>query len=422
MIWAPPNTRLKWFLAWRTMVRTRVSYSVGVTDSPPRLGDAYAAAYSSTAPGTVQGSQLPPPPAPESPTPARSKRITGIDMARGIAMFSMTVVHFVAFFENEGETLATIASVNRGRAMPLFVMLGGIGVTFLTRRAATPERDLIIRAVMLFALGLFLTEYVDRIAIILQSYGLFFVIAAVLWRLPSSVLLALVPTIIVTAMFTYQLFGEPRVLTPFDEAFTVEGIESLVIDGFYPLFPVGALFVFGIWLGRIDLSSERVAMTLAGVGTVVGAGVHFGANALVSAFNLQIDFGGRRGDGMFHLTRLLDTEGHSEMTAWVLSVMGSSSAVLGFSLLIAPRIPKLVHPISTVGSMALTYYVWQAWLTTQVAPTIDTTIQNEWILVFIVYFVFVGLALIYRIWFTTGPLEWVLRLGSGPKKPRTEVA
>ena len=116
----------------------------------------------------------------DTPAPKEVQtRITGIDMARGLAMFAMTVVHFVGFRENDGEALATIASVFRGRAMPLFVMLGGIGVTFLTRRSTTPERDLIIRAAMLFALGLLLTEHIDRIAIILQSYGAFFILSLI---------------------------------------------------------------------------------------------------------------------------------------------------------------------------------------------------------------------------------------------------
>ena len=353
---------------------------------------------------------------PVLPPPAKKPRITGIDVARGVAMFGMTVVHFVAFRENEGETLATIASVFRGRAMPLFVMLGGIGVTFLTKRSATPERDLIIRAVMLFFLGLAMQEYIDRIAIILQSYGLFFLLATVLWRLPSKVLIALVPTIVAIGGVTYQLFGEPRVLTPFDEAFSVEGVESLWIDGFYPFFPVGALFVFGIWLGRIDLRSERVASVLAGVGIVVGGVVHFGANYFVDAFNLQIDFGGRRGDGMFHLTRLLDTEAHSAMAAWVTSAFGTSAAVLGLSLLLAPRFPKLVHPIATIGSLALSYYVFHASITAVIADTSVTSIRQEWVAVFLVYFLFMGLALLWRMMFKSGPLERVLRIGSGPKK------
>lgn len=358
-------------------------------------------------------------PAPEAVAPAKPKRITGIDVARGIAMFGMTVVHFVAFRENEGETLATIASVFRGRAMPLFVMLGGIGVTFLTRRSATPERDLIIRAVMLFFLGLGMQEYIDRIAIILQSYGLFFLAATVLWRLPSKVLLALVPAIVGIGGVTYQLLGEPRVLTPFDEAFTAQGFESLWIDGFYPFFPIGALFVFGIWLGRIDLRSERVAQVLAGVGIVIGGGVHFGANAFVDAFNLQIDFGGRRGNGMFNPTRLLDTEAHSSMAAWVTSAFGTSAAVLGLALLIAPRLPRLVHPVATIGSMSLSYYVFHASVTAVIAETSVTSIRQEWVAVFVVYFLFMGLAFAWRMMFKSGPLERVLRIGSGPKKATT---
>ena len=58
-------------------------------------------------------------------------RITGIDMARGIAMFLMTIVHFVAWWEGEG-ALFTAAELVRGRAMPLFMLLGGVGVTIMT--------------------------------------------------------------------------------------------------------------------------------------------------------------------------------------------------------------------------------------------------------------------------------------------------
>ena len=38
----------------------------------------------------------------------KSKRITGIDMARGIAMAGMTVVHFVAWWEGQGALLSLI--------------------------------------------------------------------------------------------------------------------------------------------------------------------------------------------------------------------------------------------------------------------------------------------------------------------------
>lgn len=349
-------------------------------------------------------------------------RIIGIDMARGIAMFGMTVVHFVNFREEPGADLATLAEAFRGRAMPLFMMLGGVGVTFLTKRSTTPARDLLVRAVMLFALGLVMTEHVPRLAIVLQSYGLLFVLATVLHRLSSKYLLGLVPVVTAIGAVTYQIVGNPRVQTRFDELGSGEGIQSLLFDGFYPLFPVGAFFITGIVLGRLNLGSERVAGALAGGGLVVGVGIPIIANNVATAFNLRTDFGGNAGDGMFHLTRLLETQGHSAMPAWVFSALGTSLAVLGFSVLIAPRAPKLVSPLIAVGSMSLTYYVYQGWLTNVVPPTFETTLGEEWIFTILVYVSFVVLAMVWRLMFRTGPLERVLRVGSGPRLTAPHVA
>ena len=348
------------------------------------------------------------------PATGSSGRIHGIDMARGIAMFLMTIVHFVAWWETDG-ALATAAELSRGRAMPLFMLLGGVGVTIMTRRSSTPTRNLLIRAVMLLALGFVLTEYVDRLAIVLQAYALFFVLAIVLWRLPSAVLLGLVPTIIATGAVTYQLIGSPRELTPFETFFNSgQGVESLVFDGFYPLFPVGAFFIFGMWLARIDLRSERIAAMLLSIGTVVGAGVWIGSRRIVSTFDVQIDFGGREGDGNFNLGRLLDSAGHSAMPAWVISALGTSAAILGLSLLVAPRLEKVFGPITIVGTMSLTYYVYQALLTNVVPDTMQTGVGTEWIFVLAVYFSFVPLAWLWKSMFRSGPLERVLRIGSGP--------
>ena len=352
--------------------------------------------------------------APGSATPRASGRIHGIDMARGIAMFFMTIVHFVAWWEGDG-LLFSIAEQSSGRAVPLFMLLGGIGVTIMTRRSSTPTRNLLIRAVMLLILGFVLTEFVDRLAIVLQAYALFFVLAIVLWRLPSTVLLALVPIITAAGAVTFQIVGTPRELTPFETFFdSTQGVESLVFDGFYPLFPFGAFFVFGMWLARIDLRSERVAAVLLSAGTFVGAGVWIGSRWIVSTFDVQTDFGGRRGDGMFHLGRLLDSVGHSSMPAWVISALGTSAAVLGLSLLIAPRLTKLVSPITIVGTRSLTYYVYQALLTNVVPDTPETGVGTEWIFVLAVYGSFIPLAWLWKRMFSSGPLERALRIGSGP--------
>ncbi len=340
-------------------------------------------------------------------------RITGIDMARGIAMAGMVIVHFVAWWEGDG-ALATLAEHVRGRAMPLFMVLGGVGVTLMTSRTMTPARNLLVRASMLFALGLFLTETIDRVAIVLQSYALLFIMAIGLLRLSNRTLLALVPLVVAIGAGTYQLIGEPRVQTPLDSLLTLEGIESLLFDGFYPLFPVGAFFIFGMWLGRLDLRSNRVASILATAGTVVGGAVWIGANRIVSTFDVQTDFGGRAGDGALHLGRLLDTEGHSAMPAWVISALGTSVAILGFSLLFARMFTRGTRPLVAVGSMSLTFYVFQAWVTNLVPATDETSVGIEWLFALLVYVAFAVFAVAWQRQFKSGPFERVLRLGSGP--------
>lgn len=348
--------------------------------------------------------------------PARG-RIHGIDMARGIAMLFMTIVHFVAWWEGEG-VLFTIAELSSGRAVPLFMLLGGIGVTIMTRRSSTPTRNLLIRAALLLALGFVLTESVDRLAIVLQAYALFFVLAIVLWRLPSIVLLASIPAITAIGAVTFQVVGSPRELTPFETFFgSTQGVESLVFDGFYPLFPFGAFFIFGMWLARLDLRSERLAAVLLSVGTVVGAGVWIGSRWIVAAFDVRIDFGGRAGDGTFHFGRLLDSAGHSSMPAWVISALGTSAAVLGLSLLVAPRFAKAVRPLTLVGTLSLTYYVYQALLTNVVPESDQTGVVAEWVFVLAVYGSFIPLAWLWKQMFRHGPLERVLRIGSGPSLP-----
>jgi uncharacterized membrane protein YeiB len=322
-----------------------------------------------------------------------SARITGIDMARGIAMAGMVIVHFVAWWETDG-ALSSAAELVRGRAMPLFMLLGGVGVTLMTTRTHTPTRNLLIRAVMLMALLLAIGLRMAR----------------------STVLAALVPAIVAIGAVTYQVVGDPRVLTPFDSLFTsTEGIQSLVIDGFYPLFPVGAFFIAGMWLGRIDLSSDRVAAILFSAGTIIGIGVWVGANRIVSLFNVQTSFGGRAGDGAFHWGRLLDGEGHSAMPAWTISALGTSAGVLGLSLLISRRASTLTAPLVAVGSLSLTFYVFQSWVTNLVPETAQTSAAREWAHAIAVFVVFTAFALLWKTRFRSGPLERLLRLGSGPK-------
>ena len=137
----------------------------------------------------------------------------------------------------------------------------------------------------------------------------------------------------------------------------------------------------------------------------------------MAAFDVRIDFGGRAGDGTFHFGRLLDSAGHSSMPAWVISALGTSAAVLGLSLLVAPRFAKAVRPLTLVGTLSLTYYVYQALLTNVVPESDQTGVVAEWVFVLAVYGSFIPLAWLWKQMFRHGPLERVLRIGSGPSLP-----
>lgn len=329
-------------------------------------------------------------------------------------MLGMVVVHYVATDGTEG-ALGTLAEAMVGRAMPLFMMLGGVGVLLATARSKSPDRDLLVRAVILFLLGLVVHELTARIAIVLQSYGLFFALAPLFRRLPRWSLPIGAALASAVGAVTYQGFTPPPQFTTFEHlADPAALIRSLFIDGYYPFFPVVGFFLIGMWIGGLDLRSDRVAALLAGAGTAGGLGVMWLANTIVDRRGYSV--ARFDGDDRFRAENLLNTEGHSEMPAWFLSATGTSIAVIGISLLLAPRLARLLGPVLALGTMALTFYIFQAVVIHLAPPLSETTIAEEFRLVAILYIGFMPFALGWKYFFRSGPFEWLLRAGSGPRR------
>jgi uncharacterized membrane protein YeiB len=359
----------------------------------------------------------------------QQRRIEGIDVARGLAMLGMVVVHYVWAGDDTGPA-AALARAMEGRAMPLFMLLGGIGVVLVSRSSAHPDRGLVIRAVLLLVLGLVLDAVSERIAIVLQFYGLLFLLAPVVRRLPVRVLVGAAVVTTAVGAVTRQLAGWPPHSTSFDDLVAGwPGLRSLLFDGYYPFFPVFAFFALGMVLARLDLSDRRVAATLAGLGTAVGVGVLVAADALADRVGLDAELAVP--DGTFRVERLVDASGHSSMPAWVISAAGTSVAVLGWSLLVADRFPALVRPLAVVGAMALSFYTFQAVATRFYPPPWETGLAREWATVAELYLGFLVAATLWRYRFRRGPLEALLRVGStsrpgvsgsAPPPPRTPGA
>lgn len=356
--------------------------------------------------------------------PARGPRIIGVDLARAVAMFGMVIAHYV-WQDHTGDPVDLIARANAGRAMPLFVMLGGLGVTIMTTRSDNPDRALLIRAAMLFPLGIAIEEADTLIAVILQAYSLLFVFAVLLRRLPTWALLVAAVVILAIGGWTYQDFAQT--VAPWSEWRQVYSsprtvLGSLIFRWPYPFFPTGAFFITGMILGRIDLRSTRVATLLASIGAGVWLVTLIATRLMIRIFDVDRQVFTSR-TGRFEVTRLLDTTGHSQMYAWVISALGTSVAILGVSLLIAPHLGVVAKPFIALGQLALTFYVFQAILIIY-TPRPDTTPYGQELLTAaVIYLGFMLFATLWRMRFRLGPLEAILRLGSRSKRrPREEHA
>ena len=356
-------------------------------------------------------------PSEDPPTAHGNPRIVGIDLARALAMAGMLFVHYVWPDGSRGP-LDLLAIAMSGRAMPLFMMLGGVGVVLSTKRSRHPDRTLLIRGAILFGLGLAVHAGSEWIAVVLQSYGLLFVVSPLLRRVPTGLLVPLSLIVMALGAWSYQVFGGTirRSTSIGDFTEPVSLIRSLVVDGFYPFLPVASFFIAGMAIGRLDLRSPRVAGRLAIGGLVLGGGAVAVAYALRLGFDVaestEVFAEGGFGLDRFSWERLLIKEGHSQMPTWVLSATGTSMFVIGVSLLAAPYLGAAGKPFVSLGRLALTFYVFQVLLTKVVTPPTETSFTAELITVGLIYFGFMVFAVLWTRWIRFGPLEALLRVES----------
>ena len=387
------------------------------------------------------------------------ERLLGIDVARAVAQLGMLVTHYT-YFDGSGGDLRGVTRFFNGKAMPLFVFLGGLGFTMLMRRAAHPVGQALARGTVLVVIGLLLVEHAPLIAVILQFYGLFFALGLLVRRLPGVWLLVLAAVTTLVGGWSWLHLAPDRVRYGGWLGWeTVSDPRPLFIDllvsGSYPALPTFAFFLVGMWVGRQALGHRNVQVLLVGAGLVlaligfVGGEIVTRATtdrqALTEAIALDQDVVAdriddrieRRGesrrdavrvvvrereraDGLAPLVRLADPVGHGKMPAWVIGATGWSLAVLGWCLLAYARWPRLLHPVACAGQLALTFYVLQAlglrwWYTEEWSKRYSYT--GQLVACLVLFGAFIVLATIWRKMLPRGPLEALLRLsgmvGSG---------
>ena len=325
-------------------------------------------------------------------TPAKA-RFVGVDVARGIALISMLAANtFEAVLGDNGKPTLAGMTVT-GRAATLFVMVAGISLAFITggrhpaqgraRRAAAV--GVAVRALLIGAIGLALGYVVpDNMGMILPYYGLFFLLAIpLLWLRPRTLawiagVLVVVGPLILLGAFRLGLQAPwddppyPTLSAPFTHP--IGFVLQLLVTGTFPAVVYMIYICAGLAIGRLNLSSTKVAAWLLGGGLVMAVTAWFTSSVLL--FHLG---------GLQHLRAAADPGSNpatvtnqivwdpNQVGSWwwlairahhtgtpfdALHTLGSAMAVLGAVLLVTKlrAARRLLWPVAVAGTMTLTIY------------------------------------------------------------------
>ena len=202
-----------------------------------------------------------------------SARIGGYDFARSLALLGMVFVNFKYLMSAEGQgapVLLRLSDWFDGRPAVVFVVLAGIGMSLLktsilkanrSHPSAKLYRKVLKRAVFFFVVGLLFSRIWH--ADILHFYGFYFAAAIFLINVSGRILFALCGAALIGSQLLAMYFNfveNPIIDSVWDPDFwTKQGfLEDLFASGCYPVFPWIAYFLFGMWLGRQDLSDGRL--------------------------------------------------------------------------------------------------------------------------------------------------------------------
>jgi uncharacterized membrane protein len=365
----------------------------------------------------------------------RATRLTGIDVARCVAILGMFAAHIGPDPTDGGA--ASALEVFHGRSAALFALLAGISLALLSGRQTAlrdrPYRQAIARigarAVLVFVLGLWLVSLGTLLEVILPYYALYFLIALPLLRLPAR-RLALTAAVWAVAgpvlsFAVRSALGWNGPLTGLDDG-EVPWLEPgrLLVDlfftGAYPAATFMPFVLAGMALGRLDLRALSIRRWMIAGGAalaVVGYGgswllVHLGgmqgpltqaAAALHhrSSDPLQRVLTDEAGTVPYNDVRWLAVAApHSGTPFEVAGALGVALLVLGAAMLIASRWPRAIAPLAATGSLALTVYVGQV---VAVAAGLAEVTDQEWVNLLL----FAVVAVLFCWW-------WKRFLGRGP--------
>jgi uncharacterized membrane protein len=199
--------------------------------------------------------------------------VTGVDLARGLALLGMMAKHVFDDVTGHGPTATGL--IASGRAATTFALVAGVSIAFLSggrrilhgRARTAAAAGLAVRALLIGTIGLLLGLAGSGIELILVYYAVFFLLTIPLLGLrPRTLALlsvafaALGPVLLFATdgmNLPYSGTSEPTPITLATEPLAL--LVQTLVTGDYPAVVYMAFVCAGLAIGRLDLTSRRVA-------------------------------------------------------------------------------------------------------------------------------------------------------------------
>ncbi len=385
-----------------------------------------------------------------------------MDVARGVAILGMFVVHVgVGWTLSDGSN--PLQPVAAGRSAALFALLAGVSIALMSGgRDRKVNKDLgvalwrvVVRAVIMLALGTALTMLGTPVSVILAYYAVLFVFTCMLlterWGIiagAAAVLGVVGPIVSFWVRSLIDAGGTPaRVVATVNAydpfvALADDGVVNFLLTGSYPAITWLPFIFAGLAIGRLDLWDTRVRWRLVALGAGLAAAAYTlsylavrvaGVDARLAATvdpDTGAAFGAEGFDQLFvegmggtvpttDWAWLLVTAPHSGTPLDVYGAGGVAIALLGLCLIVTDALGRaswLVYPLASVGALALTTYVGHIlviWLDeNSMLDGTPLSFVSEWLSLTVL----VGALLFATLWRLVvkrrGPLEWPLHVVS----------
>ncbi len=348
------------------------------------------------------------------------ERLKGLDVARAFALLGMMLVNYKLVFEvQDTYWLYGFMSLLEGRAVAVFIVLAGIGLGLMTRQARTSSdaslkkkvrRQIVIRAMFLWVLGLILWSVYEWSADILHYYGAYMLLVIPLLCLPPKKLDWLIVFILgistfLQVRFNYLSGWEIESLSYVD-FYTVKGfLRNLFFNGFHPIFPWFGFMLLGLRLSQMDLSSVQERRKL--------LKVSFGVALLIELISAGLIAVSGNNEWIIYL---VDTK---PMPANLFYMIGASAWAIGFIILVLMLVDQwkpdafLTTALMKTGQMALTHYVGHSALVLTIASVMGLIKEQTAVFVLLLsfgtYALMVAFSYLWSKRFSRGPIESIMR-------------